>query len=651
MKGSPALRALWHAGLALAVSATLAACGGGGDTAIPTPPPPPAATFTIGVTVTTALGAGESFRFALTAGTQAASVTQSGVSVKFANALASGTAYTVNQTDGPRTCTLSANRTGTLAANVEVGADCGTPPGSSALTGNFWGPIGSTVSLQNLGAGDLDVSVPVFVGGPAAYNQQPFSFAAPALDGSAYQVTLKTQPAGQTCRVHTGGTGTMPVATGTVKVGCEHTLDHLSRNTDSSVRGTYFDSSAVAIGGATDAVGATSQGYGEGRFVAFVSSAAGIDGSTGAHRQIFWRDRFTGETKLISASPAGAQGDGDSFAPAISADGLHVVFESYATNLVASDTNGVRDIFIFAADNGTLPASLERVSVGAAGVQSNAESYGATVSGDGKVVAFSSGASNLTGGVSGINTINVIRRDRSSATNTLISADRSNGSGVGGDRAQLSEDGNRLAFYSFSAQITAADTNSLWDIFVYDHAAGNTVRVSVTASGGERDQGSESASRLVSPAISGDGRYVAFATTANNMVAGDTNGLQDVFVVDTSTGAVQRASVGAAGAQGNGDSPVGQGERVALSRDGTWLAHSTGASNLGAPAGNMLLRNLKTGEVRAVSNITGGSVSAPSLSGNALYLAFGASSALDLRFTSTGLFAYFSGLGKAYFWQ
>ena len=536
-------------------------------------------------------------------------------------------------------------------ATVVPPAPPAPPQSGSALTGVFWGPIGAQVTLQNSGAGDLDVTVPAFVGGPSAVNSQAFSFATPVPDGSAYQVTVKTRPAGQTCSVHAAATGTMPVATGTVKVGCETTMDHLSRNTTDSVRGTYFDSSAVAIGGATNGVGATSQGYGEGRFVVFVSSAAGIDGSSGAHRQIFWRDRLSGETKLISASPAGVQGDGDSFAPAISADGLHVVFESYATNLVAGDTNGVRDVFIFAIDNGQLPSGLERVSVGPSGVQSNAESYGATVSGDGRVVAFSSGASNLTPGVSGINTINVFRRDRSTGTNTLISADRGLGSGVGGDRAQLSEDGNRLAFYSFSSQITAGDSNNLWDIFVYDHAAGTRVRVSLTATGAERDQGSESASRVVSPAISGDGRYIAFATTANNMVAGDTNGVQDVFVVDTTTGSVQRASVTAAGGQGNADSPIGQGERVALSRDGTWLAFSSSASSLGAPGGNMLLRNLRTGEIRAVSSINGGSVSAPSLSGGALYLAFGASSALDPRFTSTGLFGYFTGVGKAYFWQ
>ena len=638
---------LARAAALMAMLAGLAACGGGGGDAVPAPAPA-VTTYTVGVTITSALGAGESFRFSM--GAQSAQVTQSNVSVKFATALASGSSYTVNQTDGPRTCTLSANRSGTLGANVEVTADCGAPPASTAVTGTFWGPVGSQVTLQLNGAADLTITVPPFGAGTDPYNTLDFSFGTTLPDGAAYQVTLKTQPAGQTCSVHAAASGTMPVARQAVRVGCEYRVDHVSRNTDSSVRGTFFDSSAVSVGGADAALGSTNQGYGEGRFVAFVSNAAGLAGATGARRQVFWRDRLTGQTTLVSASAAGVEGDGDSFAPTLSADGLHVVFESHATNLVAGDTNGVRDVFIWAADNGVLPAALERLSVGPAGEQANAESYGPTVSADGKIVAFSSGASNLTPGVSGINTINIIRRDRSTGTNTLVSATAA-GVGVGGDRAHLSEDGVRLAFYSFSSQITLGDGNGLWDIFVYDHGTGLRTRVSLTATGGERDQGSESASRVVSPTMSGDGRYVAFATTANNMVAGDTNGLQDVFVVDTSTGSVQWASAGVGGAAGNGDSPIGQGERVALTLDGRWVAYSTAASNLGVPAGNVVLRNLATGETRVLSNVALGGVGVPSLSRTGLYLGHGAASAQDPRFTSTGLFMWFTGLGKAYFWQ
>jgi Tol biopolymer transport system component len=325
------------------------------------------------------------------------------------------------------------------------------------------------------------------------------------------------------------------------------------------------------------AVGSTTAGYGEGRFSVFVSNAAGmVSGISNASRQVYWHDALTGETRLVSASADGVAGNGDSGAPAISADGLTVAFESDASNLVTGDTNGVRDVFVRAMFVSTDP--VRRVSVGAAGVQANSESFDATLSGDGSVVAFSSGASNLTPGVSGTSTINVYRRDLGTSTNTLASAHVNTGAGVGGSKPALSEDGKRLAFYSFSSNIVAGDVNGLWDIFVFDAGTGQRTRVSLTNSGGERNQGTESASREVAPAISGNGRFVAFATTASNMVDGDTNSAQDVFVVDTQTGKVVRASVDGAGAQGttqgNADSPSTQGERPALSYDGAWVAFS-----------------------------------------------------------------------------
>jgi Tol biopolymer transport system component len=285
-------------------------------------------------------------------------------------------------------------------------------------------------------------------------------------------------------------------------------------------------------------------------------------------------------------------------------------------------------------------------------VQANSESSEPSLSGDGKVLAFTSGASNLTAGVSGINTLNVYRRDLAAASNTLVTASAMDGSGVGGGRPMLSEDGNRLAFYSFSAALVAGDVNGLWDVFVYDHTAGTRQRVSLTSTGGERNQGSESASRVVAPTISGNGRYVAYATTATNVVAGDTNGLQDVFVVDTTTGAVQRVSTDAAGLQGNGDSPVGQGERIALSYDGTWVAYTTAATNLGAPQGGVLLKNRVTGELSVLSaNLAFGyAVTPPQLSRDAAYAAFGAATPLDTRYASSGMYVRFTGLGKAWWW-
>ena len=341
------------------------------------------------------------------------------------------------------------------------------------------------------------------------------------------------------------------------------------------------------------------------------------------------------------------QGDGDSFAPSISEDGVVVAFESYATNLVANDTNAVRDVFVWNGNDRA--AGARHVSVGPAGVEDDGDSIEASVSGDGKVVAFSSRASNLAAGVSGINTFNVYRRDLVANVNTLISSD-SGSLGVGGSHPALSADGNRIAFYSFSDAIVPGDANDLWDIFVYDHAAAAKKRVSLTSSGGERNQGSESASRVVAPAISGDGKIVAYTTTATNVVPGDANGFQDVFVVDTSTNAVQRASVGTGGAEGNGDSPVGQGERPSLSRDGKWVAFSTQATNLGTGVGNVVMHDRVGGETRVVSSQTGSTVTRSSISFTGAYVAFGTWTPLDARFPSSGMFTRFTQVERAWWW-
>ncbi len=526
------------------------------------------------------------------------------------------------------------------------------PAGGTPLTGTLRGPIGAQVVLQNNGGNNLTSTVTLSTGNTQRYEETAFSFSALLAAGTAYQVSLFSSPASQTCSVYKGATGTTPVAATGLRVGCEHTYDRVGRSSNDAVRGTYFDSQSPVIGGSNESIGATAIAYGEGRFVAFVSSAAGMGtGSTGARRQVFWRDNLTGQTVLVSANAAGVEGNGDSWAPSISADGLVVAFESYASNLVAGDTNGVRDVFVRSAIGS---AGVVRVSVGPGGAEANSESFEPTVSGDGRVVAFSSGASNLTAGVSGISTINVYRRDMTSSTNTLITADGA-GTGVGGGKPMLSEDGQRLAFYSFASNITAGDTNGLWDVFVYDHAAGSRTRVSLTSGGGERNQGTESASRVVAPAISGNGRYVAYATTASNVVPGDTNGVQDVFIVDTQTGEVARSSVSTAGVQGNADSPVGQGERVSLSYDATWVAFSSVSNNLGAGAGttsvsNMLMHNHVTGETRTVTNQNTGSVGPGSMTRSAAYVVFGAASSLDPRFAGSGLFSRFTGADRSWWW-
>ena len=503
------------------------------------------------------------------------------------------------------------------------------PEGRAYLDGKFFAPPGATVVLQKDGSEDL--SLTASANGNAG---DVFKFPKAYVSGTPYTLAIKSSSAGQTCRVEKGVRGTISASPGFIRIGCDYTYEHLSRNTDSTKFGTFYDSSAPVVGGDFAE---------EGRYVAFVSSAAGLGGSLGKKRQILWRDRNSGEMKLVSIGMNGAEGNADSFAPSISADGQSVAFESYATNLVPTDTNNVRDVFVWNARTNVVTA----VSTGPGEIETNAESYEPVISGDGSWVAFSSGASNLGPGVSGINTINVyLKKVGSGLGPILLSVDPKTKKGVGGSNPSISDDGSKVAFYSFASTLVSDDKNDLWDIFLYDSQSPKLKRLSVTGSGAEREQGTESASRVIAPSISGNGNFVAFATTAANMVAEDTNKQQDVFVVNTASGEVKRVSVGANGEQGNGDSPIGQGEKVAISFDGTSVAFSTNAANFG---GGIILKNVESGETRVVSKDNGASVGRPAISRNGGYVVFGSGTRLDGRYASSGIFASFTGLTRCRF--
>ncbi len=554
---------------------------------------------------------------------------------------------------GPGTAPTGGRGSGTLIPPrtrlpVTIGPRAG---GTSPLGGILRGPVGARAALTVNGSGvPLTVTVPVFIGGTDRYNEQSFTFAPPRANGTPYTVTATPVGSNVTCVAYQGAIGIMPQGQPGLRVGCETRFEHISTNSAGTVRATFYESKDAVVGGAADPVGSTFAGFGEGRFVAFMSGASGLVDRPVKARQVYWRDRLTGNTQLLSAAADGTPGDADSFAPSISADGLTVAFESHATNLVPGDGNKVRDVFVWSAANGLLPTSVTRISIGSGGVEGNADSYEPTVSGDGRVVAFTSSASNLTPGVVGVSTPNVYRRDLQAKQTTLVTRGVK-GSAVGGSKPSISEDGARIAFQSFSADLVTGDRNGLWDIFVFDQSTGGLSRVSRTSAGGERNQGNESASREVAPAISGDGNVVAFATTATNLVPGDANGLQDVFVVDLRSGRVQRASVTSSGAEANGDSPVEQGGRLALSSSGEWVAFASAAKNLGAPEGNIFMHNNITGETRPVTTMTNNSPSGVSISRTGAYVAFGSNNQYDPGARASGMFVAFTGLANAFMWM
>jgi len=125
--------------------------------------------------------------------------------------------------------------------------------------------------------------------------------------------------------------------------------------------------------------------------------------------------------------------------------------------------------------------------------------------------------------------------------------------------------------------------------------------------------------------------------------------LQDVFVYNMSKDSVVIASVNAAGKPGDADSPIEQGEKIAITFDGKWVAFSTKATNLGVPASNIVMHNMKSGVNKVVSSVVGSSVGRPSISYSGSYVVFGIGGKIDSRFQSSGIFANFTGLGPCRF--
>ena len=467
------------------------------------------------------------------------------------------------------------------------------------------------------------------------YSKNSFSFATSFPNGTKYKVSLKKAPAGQTCIIYSGSEGTMPQNENTLRICSDFTYDLVSRSSDDKSFSTFYESSDPDVGGTAGE---------DGRYIVFVSSAT-FAGSSGKHRQIFWRDRNKGTTKLVSASASGQEGDGDSYYPAISGDGKTVVFESYSTNLVDGDKNGLRDVFAWHSAT----CKIQTVSVGKNGIAADAESYEASVSGDGNLVAFTSAAGNISAVAKDISDNNVFLRDMLLDTTIMISIDPKTKKGGGGSKPSISYDGSRVAFYSHTGTLVSNDNNGLWDIFLWEKGIKALKRISLTSDHKERNQGNESANRVVAPAISGNGRYITYATTATNIVPNDNNNFQDVFLYDSNTDSTIMVSNANDGKQGNSDSPIGQGEKIAITYDGSWVAFSTNTTNLGVPAANVVMHNRLTGHNKAVSTVAGSSVGRATLSQQGGYVVFGIGGKLDSRFQSSGIFANFTGVGPCRF--
>jgi Tol biopolymer transport system component len=368
----------------------------------------------------------------------------------------------------------------------------------------------------------------------------------------------------------------------------------------------------------------------DGRYVAFASQAPTlVPGDTNELEDVFVHERATGRTTRVSLGPLGLQGDGDSFSPSVSADGRYVAFASFASTLVSGDTNDELDVFVHDRSTGR----TSRVSVSSAGAQSNGPSSAPSISADGALVAFESSATTLVPGDAN-RTEDVFVHEVATRRTTRVSV------GLGGAEAEspsfgaeLSGNGRYVAFESFAATLVPGDGNGLLDVFVRDLVAGATTRVSVGPGGAESDD------RSFSPSISDDGRYVAFSSFAATLVPGDTNRLLDVFVHDRSTGETTQASVGAGGTPADGLSFT-----PALSADGRLVAFPSEATNLVPSDANGVrdvflfdLATSRTTRLSVASTEGNGPSLSPSISATGTFVTFGSFAANLVAGDSNGL--------------
>jgi Tol biopolymer transport system component len=398
---------------------------------------------------------------------------------------------------------------------------------------------------------------------------------------------------------------------------------------------------------------------GDGRFVAFQVG----------NRDLYLRDRETGTIEPISISSSGAAANGESSSPAISGDGRFVAFRSSADNLVPGDTNGTADILLRDRERGT----TELVSVAPDGSPANEPSFSPAVSADGRFVAFASGAGNLAPGETN-GRLQIYLRDRQTGTTERVSVAGSAPADGNSFSPSISADGRFVAFDSYATNLAPPDTNYAPDAFVRDRQSGTTELVSVATDGAPagysirpsisadgrfvafqseatnllpalagwqaiflRDRQTETTELMsaaadgspandycYAPMVSADGRFVAFQSSANNLVPGDTNGAPDVFVRDRQSGQSAIVSIGA-----RGDPSDGRSDAPAISADGRFVTFYSEATNLvpGVGGGGIYVRDRVTPSTEAVAVPTSASQppaesSQPAISADGQWVAF-----------------------------
>jgi Tol biopolymer transport system component len=343
----------------------------------------------------------------------------------------------------------------------------------------------------------------------------------------------------------------------------------------------------------------------DGSQIAYWSNATNLvagqtDGN--ALADIFLYDRAAGTNTLVSHSSAAATttGNGIGWEPHVSGDGRYVAYVSTSSDLVAGDTNGWWDVFVYDRMAGTNLLVSRRD----AGTPANRYSFNPRISADGAWIGFGSTAGNLVAGQTGTTDGNAFLWSRASGAVTLVS--RTPGSATtaaGGGSLLLSDDGSWLTVNSGAALVNGIDDfNSLTDVFLVERATGVTSLL--TGRGGAVSAAAGGHVAYYNGSVlSNDGRFIAFTSTAPNLlgVTADANGTTDVFLADRIAGTLKLVShtSGSPTVAGDGlsDSPV-------ISGDGSAVVYWSSATNLISGPGSSLF----SGELYLYDRTTGANI-------------------------------------------
>jgi Tol biopolymer transport system component len=401
-----------------------------------------------------------------------------------------------------------------------------------------------------------------------------------------------------------------------------------------------------------------------------------ISGPAGGGDLVFSLDP-DGVTRIESLSSTGEPADASANGPSLSADGRFVAFESKATNLVSTDTNGELQIFM----RDRVRRKMTLVSVSSTGKAGNGPSDDAFVSGGGRYVTFESAATNLVPGDTNA-APDVFVRDVVDGWTERVSVSSEGAQALqepptewgdataervlynpqgGGDITMsptMTPDGRYVAFQSKAFNLVSGDHNHTLDVFVHDRVTRVTERVSVSSSGGERGQDTNYVRNdnedNMTPSISGNGRFVMFRTSAANLTAGDDNLSHDVFVHDRVTHTTQRItdSSNPANLEDDDEPRYTMNEirpRAALSFDGRYVAFTASPRPTYGPAeANVFAHDRRTGRTVLANLSSAGekqepnrSTRAPAISWDGRYVAFHSNASNLVQPDDNGIFDVF----------